>query len=178
MMPFQIHWSVLVHLLNFREKLQTIQTLLFGPFSVEILERRFLAIYLFTPRCMWVFYMIMFILWFKYCFFKLRMCRFRRLTLFKDGKFRRPINIPLQSLYLGLIEYVAVCLGAPLRRCFPPPSSLKELNQALFKNCSIPLTTAQNIHRSIARRIKIDWCQRWTNLLNNKISFNNAFLLF
>jgi hypothetical protein len=62
---------------------------------------------------------------------------------------------PAQSPDLSIIKSLLSVLESRVRSRFPPPSSLKQLEDVLHKEWyNIPLETIQNIHNSIPRRIQ------------------------
>jgi hypothetical protein len=55
---------------------------------------------------------------------------------------------------LNITEHLWSVLETRVRNRFPPPTSLKHLEDALQEEwCKIPLETVQNVYKSIPRRI-------------------------
>lgn len=64
------------------------------------------------------------------------------------------LDWPPQSPDLNIIEHLWCQLEQQVRNRFPPPASLKELEQVLLEEwLKIPLTTVQKLYESIPRRI-------------------------
>jgi len=83
---------------------------------------------------------------------------------------------PAQSPGLNVIKSLLSVLESSIRSRFPPPSSLKQLEEVHEEWYSSPLETTQNIHDSIPRGCYRHW---WPNcvLIKKCVSFTTVSII-
>jgi hypothetical protein len=85
------------------------------------------------------------------------------MELFGNGLERMKMNFhnlpwPAQSPHLNVMELLWLVLETRMMNRFPPPTSLKQLEDVLKEErCNIPLKTIRNLYESIPRRIAAVW---------------------